>query len=95
MEPLSRTWLILASLPRSWLAFAQSCMAMVSLPRSWQDYGKILARLARNLPWVLAMIPWLRKLGWSMTKNNAFGGEKQNEESNGEQSDLCDLEQAL
>ena len=29
---------------------------------------------------------------WSMTKNNAFGGEKQNEKSNGEQSDLCDLE---
>ena len=26
-------------------------------------------------------------------KNNAFGGEKQNEKSNGEQSDLCDLEQ--
>ena len=30
---------------------------------------------------------------WSRTKNNAFGGEKQNKESNGEQSDLCDLEQ--
>ena len=31
---------------------------------------------------------------WSMTKNNeAFGGEKQNKKSNGEQSDLCDLEQ--
>ena len=29
----------------------------------------------------------------SMTKNNAFGGEKQNKKSNGEQSDLCDLEQ--
>ena len=28
-----------------------------------------------------------------MTKNNAFGGEKQNKKSNGEQSDLCDLEQ--
>ena len=27
------------------------------------------------------------------TKNNAFGGEKQNKKSNGEQSDLCDLEQ--
>ena len=26
-------------------------------------------------------------------KNNAFGGEKQNKKSNGEQSDLCDLEQ--
>ena len=24
---------------------------------------------------------------------NAFGGEKQNKKSNGEQSDLCDLEQ--
>ena len=30
---------------------------------------------------------------WSITKNNAFGGEKQNKKSNGEQSDLCDLEQ--
>ena len=30
---------------------------------------------------------------WSMTKNNTFGGEKQNKESNGKQSDLCDLEQ--
>ena len=30
---------------------------------------------------------------WSMTKNDAFGGKKQNEKSNGEQSDLCDLEQ--
>ena len=28
-----------------------------------------------------------------MTKNNAFGGEKQNKKSNGKQSDLCDLEQ--
>ena len=26
-------------------------------------------------------------------KKNAFGGEKQNKKSNGEQSDLCDLEQ--
>ena len=32
---------------------------------------------------------------WSMTKNNAFGGEKQNKKSNGEQSDLCDLEQVI
>ena len=30
---------------------------------------------------------------WSMTKNNAFGGEKQDKKSNGEQSGLCDLEQ--
>ena len=30
---------------------------------------------------------------WSMTKNNAFGGEKKTKKSNGEQSDLCDLEQ--
>ena len=30
---------------------------------------------------------------WSVTKNNAFGGEKQNKKSKGEQSDLCDLEQ--
>ena len=28
-----------------------------------------------------------------MIKYNAFGGEKQNKKSNGEQSDLCDLEQ--
>ena len=27
-----------------------------------------------------------------LTKNNAFGGEKRNKKSNGEQSDLCDLE---
>ena len=31
---------------------------------------------------------------WSVTKNNAFGGErKKNKKSNGEKSDLCDLEQ--
>ena len=30
---------------------------------------------------------------WSVTKNNAFGGEKENKKSNGKQSDLCDLEQ--
>ena len=41
MEHFSRTWLILASLPRSWLPFARSCMALAaSLPRSWQDLGK-------------------------------------------------------
>ena len=33
------------------------------------------------------------RVDWSMTKNNAFGGEKQTKKSNGEQSDLCDLEQ--
>ena len=49
MEPLSRTWLILAFLPRSWLAFARSCMAMVSLPRSWQDLGKASKELAMDL----------------------------------------------
>ena len=49
MEPLSRTWLVLASLPRSWLAFARSCMAMVSLPRSWQDLGKASKELAMDL----------------------------------------------
>ena len=32
---------------------------------------------------------------WLLTKNNAFGGEKQNKKSNGEQSDLCDLEQVI
>ena len=30
---------------------------------------------------------------WSMTKNNTFGGERQNKKRNGEHSDLCDLEQ--
>ena len=30
---------------------------------------------------------------WSATKNNAFGGEKENKKSNGKQSDLCDLQQ--
>ena len=30
---------------------------------------------------------------WSVTKNNSFVREKQNIKSNGEQSDLCDLEQ--
>ena len=31
---------------------------------------------------------------WSVTENNAFGAEKsKNKKSNGEQSDLCDLEQ--
>ena len=49
MEPLSRTWLILAPFPRSWLAFARSCMAMVSLPRSWQVFGKTSKELAMNL----------------------------------------------
>ena len=29
----------------------------------------------------------------SLTKNNAFGGQKQNKNSNGEQPDFCDLEQ--
>ena len=38
-------------------------MAMASLPRSWQDHGKILARLPRNLPWILARMPWLQTLG--------------------------------
>ena len=47
MEPLSRTWSILASLPRSWLAFARSCI--VTLPRSWQDYGKATKVLAMNM----------------------------------------------
>ena len=36
-------------LPRSWLAFARSCMAMVSLPRSWQDLGKARKELAMDL----------------------------------------------
>ena len=49
MEPLARTWLIMASLPRSWLAFARSCMAMASLPRSWQDLGNATKELAMDL----------------------------------------------
>ena len=36
-------------LPRSWLAFARSCMAMVPLPRSWQDLGKASKELAMDL----------------------------------------------
>ena len=34
---------------KSWLAFAQSCMAMVSLPKSWQDLGKASKELAMDL----------------------------------------------
>ena len=49
MEPLSRTWLISVSLPRSWLAFARSCMAMVSLPRSCHDLGKASKELVMDL----------------------------------------------
>ena len=49
MEPLSRTWLILASLPISWLAFARSCKAMVSLPSSCQNLGKARKELAMDL----------------------------------------------
>ena len=30
-----------------------------------QDHAKILARLARNVPWIVARIPWLRTLGTS------------------------------
>ena len=41
--------------------------------------------------WAKSFIPIL--LVWSMTQNNTFGGEKQNKKSNGEQSELCDLEQ--
>ena len=36
-------------LPRSWLAFARSCMVMVSLPRSWQDLGKASKEQAMEL----------------------------------------------
>ena len=49
LEPLARTWLIMASLPRSWLAFARSFMAMKSLPRSWQDPGKATKELGMDL----------------------------------------------
>ena len=45
-------------------------MAMASLPRSWQDHGKILARLPRNLPWILARMPWLRALGCVLRLNS-------------------------
>ena len=35
LEPLARRWLIMASLPRQWLAFARSFC---------RDHGKIMAR---------------------------------------------------
>ena len=76
MELLARTWLIMASLPRSWLAFARSCMAMASLPRSWQGHGKILARLSTNLPWILARMPWFRTLGCDEISDDEFSDDE-------------------
>ena len=38
MEPLSKSWLILASFPRSWLAFAR-----------WKDLGKVSKELSTDL----------------------------------------------
>ena len=49
MEPLSRTWLILASLPRPCLDFARSCMTMAYIPRSSQNLGKASKELAMDL----------------------------------------------
>ena len=43
---------------------------MASLPRSW-DHGKILARLPRNLPWILARMPWFRTLGNHYSKSSS------------------------
>ena len=45
---------------------------MEPLPRSWLimvSLCTILARLARNLPWILARVPWLRKLGNFLGRN--------------------------
>ena len=54
--------------------------------------GNRFESLAAHHCWALSksLIPSL--VVWPMTKNNAFGCEKQNKKSNGEQSDLCDLE---
>ena len=53
MEPLARTWLIMASLPRSRLVFPRSCMPhgihAKIMARSWQDLGKATKELAMDL----------------------------------------------
>ena len=59
-------------------------------------FGLYFESLSTHHCWSLSksFIPSL--VVWSMTKNNAFGGEKQKQKeqrSNGEQSDVCDLEQ--
>ena len=41
MEPLSRRWLILASLPRSWLAFARYCMAILSGYHGFEHWARM------------------------------------------------------
>ena len=43
------------------------------MARSWQDHGKILARLPRNLPWILARMPWFRTLGNFIGRNFRLG----------------------
>ena len=43
--------------------------------------------------WSLSKSFILSLVVWSITKNNACGGERKNKKSNSEQSDLCDLEQ--
>ena len=55
--------------------------------------GIRLESLSNHQFWALStsFIPSL--VVWSMRKNNAFGGEKQNKKKDGEQSDLCDIEQ--
>ena len=50
-------------------------MVMESLARSRQDYGKILPRLANNLPWIMARVPWLRTLG-----NDFLFGKQKNDD---------------
>ena len=52
MKPSSRTWLNLASLRRSWLAFARSCIHQDHgkiIEKSWQDIGKAGEELAMGL----------------------------------------------
>ena len=66
MEPLARTWVIMASLPRSWLAFARSYMAMASLPRSWQDLGKATKELAMDL----GKDAMVSNTGWALKKES-------------------------
>ena len=55
--------------------------------------GNRFESLSTHHCWALSKSFIPSSVVWSMTKNNAFGGEKQNKKSNGEQSDLCDLEQ--
>ena len=57
------------------------------------EHGVVVRALSTHHCWSLSksFIPSL--VVWSVTQNNACDGEKQNKKSNGEQSDLRDLEQ--